>query len=875
MSASWPWTVKTGEGWICTEAFAWLCAHPGEPIFPETGVGKRLAPDLRDFASTRFAAAEDPGHHGNESRVSHRVARLCAWLAPRARRRGKLSHRSSSLIRPGFLSNQTGPALVHNGSSWVSWSGGPLPVYSVGLLDNRNIELVRNANLSTLVGTQVYVGYGLDENDMLTNGKYGLVYSVTAAIPLSVTKLNSTTIDFSGYGTAGKTSYFLRSILIADLNSDGKNEFVFSMSPYPQVLVPLKVIGDEGGTLDLTSKYFPNGAPTVMHSPFILYEDINGDGKKDIIAAEAGLDVPPWTGSKIGVALSNGSTFQNVSNLIPDTAFRNYAVTIGNFNGDAKIDILVPMLSTSGVGSTSLLNYSNGNFLMLPNAIDFMSQYLYSHTSLTTRDFNSDGYDDLLLSGNWVGRTNTIVYGGPKGLDIATLNKLPMGPFGQGGYDYGLVYNPNLPPPSIINSAEVNSIAFDFNHDGKPDIFSTSQRWIHYQPGIITDKNSTSYSAIYANGGDDFLDTEYSTLTNVDGRNFESIFPVNRNMGYRFYFTLTPYDINKDGNNDVIGYYHTVSRVGDIGSHLWGTTFFLNDGIGNFTPVDAKSIFPQLTVAPYLPVGSSLVQYSVGKGFIVDAAGSVSSDSLEVISGAQSIIGSYFGKSSYTPYLHTDASVIKLTPNQTYQVTFKYKILTTSSNGFECLFYSPTGGSAGNFLSSTTITGSVGETGIIKLTSTLGAYSDYQVLWNVVGTGAIAVDEIQIINFSSGDLMGSENAEQGVKVPYTWIDLGAVMPISDDGNIFSGLQLLSAANQTGEYSVQAFTSASLSSLAPYPIVINDRQKSVSIATKSLNDMIYEIGASLSLTKIDGGAGIDTCVYVGKALDNLNTHQVCW
>ncbi len=80
-----------------------------------------------------------------------------------------------------YLAAYTGSAwFVHNGSSWVSWSGGSLPVYSVGLLANQSIELVRNANLSTLVGTQIYVGYGLNENDMLTNGKYGLVYTVGA-----------------------------------------------------------------------------------------------------------------------------------------------------------------------------------------------------------------------------------------------------------------------------------------------------------------------------------------------------------------------------------------------------------------------------------------------------------------------------------------------------------------------------------------------------------------------------------------------------------------------------------------------------------------------------------------------------------------------
>ena len=78
-----------------------------------------------------------------------------------------------------YLAATVGSAVfLHNGASFVLWSGGPLPVFSVERLANRSIEVVRNANLSTLVGTQIYVGYGLSESDMLTNGKFGLVYTV-------------------------------------------------------------------------------------------------------------------------------------------------------------------------------------------------------------------------------------------------------------------------------------------------------------------------------------------------------------------------------------------------------------------------------------------------------------------------------------------------------------------------------------------------------------------------------------------------------------------------------------------------------------------------------------------------------------------------
>jgi len=61
---------------------------------------------------------------------------------------------------------------------WQTWHGGAFPTYSNGALANASIPVVTGANVSGLVGTQVYVGYGLSDADMLNNGKYALVYTV-------------------------------------------------------------------------------------------------------------------------------------------------------------------------------------------------------------------------------------------------------------------------------------------------------------------------------------------------------------------------------------------------------------------------------------------------------------------------------------------------------------------------------------------------------------------------------------------------------------------------------------------------------------------------------------------------------------------------
>ncbi|MFA6314347.1 MAG: ice-binding family protein [Sterolibacterium sp.] len=68
--------------------------------------------------------------------------------------------------------------IFHDGSGWVFFTGGEAPVYAAAPLANRTIDVVRNVDLSGLVGGQVYVGYGLTESDMLTNGKFGMVYTV-------------------------------------------------------------------------------------------------------------------------------------------------------------------------------------------------------------------------------------------------------------------------------------------------------------------------------------------------------------------------------------------------------------------------------------------------------------------------------------------------------------------------------------------------------------------------------------------------------------------------------------------------------------------------------------------------------------------------
>ena len=148
-------------------------------------------------------------------------------------------------------------------------------------------------------------------------------------------------------------------------------------------------------------------------------------------------------------------------------------------------------------------------------------------------------------------------------------------------------------------------------------------------------------------------------------------------------------------------------------------------------------------------------------GLLLETIGSITSDKGKVVSGARSIKGSYSGTASYTPYLRSDPSRLPLRRNQTYRVTFRYKILSTPDRGFEVLFYSPIAGTQNNFLPSQTVFGAAGTTGSVTLTNTLGSFDDYQVRWNVVGNGAIAIDDIQLTNLTTEAVVVLEDAEPG------------------------------------------------------------------------------------------------------------------
>lgn len=103
---------------------------------------------------------------------------------------------------------------LHNGTGWIPWTSGPLPTYYTGTLSSRSFDVIRNTDLSFLGGTQVYVGYGRTESDMLTNSKLGLIYSVPSVLQSSEIDSINTALSSgmnaiaAAYGSSGLSQGF-------------------------------------------------------------------------------------------------------------------------------------------------------------------------------------------------------------------------------------------------------------------------------------------------------------------------------------------------------------------------------------------------------------------------------------------------------------------------------------------------------------------------------------------------------------------------------------------------------------------------------------------------------------------------------------------
>ena len=266
--------------------------------------------------------------------------------------------------------------------------------------------------------------------------------------------------------------------------------------------------------------------------------DFNGDGKLDVVSINSG-------GSEydLHVAIGNGDgTFQStvIQNIYSISQPTPYAMAVGDFNGDGRLDVALWGVSGADNASEVVIFLGNGNGTFTysstyaaPNSTDFNP----GSNSLYVADFNGDGKLDLAALTPYNG---VFIF----------LGK------GDGTFQTAVGYStvdPNHPNDYTAYGLAVG----DLNGDGKMDIAVTE----------------TSGMAVLLNNGNG----TFGTATYYDS----GIAPFESQMG------IALGDVNGDKKNDIV-----------ITDYYGNVVLYLNQGSGKFA---VKGVIAKLGVSfPWL-----------------------------------------------------------------------------------------------------------------------------------------------------------------------------------------------------------------------------------------------------------------------------------
>ena len=303
----------------------------------------------------------------------------------------------------------------------------------------------------------------------------------------------------------------------------------------------VSILSNNGsGVLSLAHTY-----PLQQPGSDIVTADFNGDGNLDLMVLSADPNSQTWGYS---VLLGNGDgTFQPPSpfvSLSADTYLQGNSAIIGDFSGDKKLDVAVPMTGPSNPSTLAvLLGHGDGTFAA--------PTYVYDGgaTLIVAADFNGDGKLDIAASG-FSGS-----FGGPIGTGLL---------FGNGDG----TFQPAVFPSSLSNL--VTAFTADLNNDGKADLVGSQVALgngdgtftllpaLKYAPDQIADFNGDGkLDLLVINDGVSShpLDTGV-LLGNGDGTfgsfiNIPQLPPGALPPGFGF-FGLLATDMNGDGRADLL-----------------------------------------------------------------------------------------------------------------------------------------------------------------------------------------------------------------------------------------------------------------------------------------------------------------------------------
>jgi hypothetical protein len=344
------------------------------------------------------------------------------------------------------------------------------------------------------------------------------------------------------YNSGGE---YARSVAVADINGDGKADLVVanqtdSDGNWMDGSVTTTLLGNGDGTFQPAVSY----ASGDYDGSSIVVVDVNGDGKSDVVMANACVDNYSCSTGGVSVLLGNGDGTLRGGVDYDSGAWSSYSVATADVNGDGKLDLLIasqcnqPNNCSNGAASVLL---GNGDGTFQP-AVAYNSGG-QNASSILSADVNGDGKLDLLVGNNCAdnncssGSVSVLLGNGDGTFETAVS-------YGSSGlYPYSLAIG-------------------DVNGDGKPDLIAANE---------CADNNCTngSISVLLGNG-----DGTFQTA-------------VTYNSGTLYSFSVAVSDVNGDGKPDLL----VANECVDNNNCANGTVgILLGNGDGTFQPaVDYSS----------------------------------------------------------------------------------------------------------------------------------------------------------------------------------------------------------------------------------------------------------------------------------------------
>jgi hypothetical protein len=232
--------------------------------------------------------------------------------------------------------------------------------------------------------------------DLVVGNSYGCATCDTSTLSVLLGNGDGTFQPPVNYSSGGS---YVDSVAIADLNGDGIPDLVVA-NGY-QCVGCLNggvgvLLGNGDGTFQPAASFDSGG----YFAASVVIADLNGDGKPDLAVAN-GAQCHGCGNSEVSVFLGNGDgTFQPPASYIWGM-YGAASIAIADLNGDGKPDLAVAIATMNGnsVGEgevSVLLGNGDGTF---QTPVSYKSGG-HIATSVAIADLNDDGHPDLAVA-NW------------------------------------------------------------------------------------------------------------------------------------------------------------------------------------------------------------------------------------------------------------------------------------------------------------------------------------------------------------------------------------------------------------------------------------------------------------------------------------------